>query len=57
MGNMAGMGKMFDSVMNSGMFAKFAIAQGYYYYVMNFISDLAIFIFGTFLMDAILMTF
>ena len=48
--------KMFDSVSNSGIMDKLSTASRYWTFVSNFMADMALFIFATFLMDAILQT-
>ena len=48
---------MFDSISNSDMMSKLSTARSYYTHITNFLQDLALYIFATFLMDAILMTY
>ena len=47
---------MVDQLQNSEIMAKLSTAQRYWGYFSNFMQDMVMFIFATFLMDAILMT-
>ena len=48
--------KMLDMFTNSGIVEKFTRVTKYMSYIQNFVTDIALFIFANFLMDAILMT-
>ena len=56
-GQAGGMFKLLDQVTNSGVLKKMQQAQTYYSYVSNFTTDVALYIFATLLMDAILITY